>query len=152
MTVNSLMQKRSAIKPDTLIVGVDVAKFNHVARTLVPEPEINSAPGAKFGLITYGSSKEPVREARALLEQEDGVKTDLLRLRALPLTQSAIDFIENHEKVYVIEANRDGQMRQILSATLPTLAPRFRSAAHGDGMPLTARWIKETILAQEEKA
>jgi 2-oxoglutarate ferredoxin oxidoreductase subunit alpha len=107
--------------------------------------------GAKVGLITYGSSEAATREARVMLDQAGGLKTDLLRIRALPYSEEVIDFIKNHERVYIIEANRDGQMRQILSATLPEQAPRLRSAAHSDGLPLTARWVKETILAQEEK-
>ncbi|HVM71085.1 MAG TPA: hypothetical protein VMT91_04960, partial [Anaerolineales bacterium] len=62
------------------------------------------------------------------------------------------DFVKKFDRIYIVEANRDGQMRQILSATMPEQAPKFRSAAHSDGLPLTARWVKETILAQEEKA
>ena len=121
------------------------------ARSLVPKPLIEKMDGAKVGLITYGSSEAATREARVMLDQAGGLKTDLLRIRALPYTEEVIDFIKNHERVYIIEANRDGQMRQILSATLPEQAPRLRSAAHSDGLPLTARWVKESILAQEEK-
>ena len=121
------------------------------ARSLVPKPLIEKVDGAKVGLITYGSSEAATREARVMLEQAGALKTDLLRIRALPYSEEVIDFIKNHERVYIIEANRDGQMRQILSATLPEQAPRLRSAAHSDGLPLTARWVKESILAQEEK-
>jgi 2-oxoglutarate ferredoxin oxidoreductase subunit alpha len=121
------------------------------SRTLVPKPLIEKTPGAKVGLITYGSSEAAVREARILLKQAGGLKTDLLRIRALPCTQEVFDFINKHERTYIIEANRDGQMRQILSAIIPDQAPRLRSAAHSDGLPLTARWVKESILAQEEK-
>jgi 2-oxoglutarate ferredoxin oxidoreductase subunit alpha len=121
------------------------------SRTLVPKPLIEKTPGAKVGLITYGSSEAAVREARILLKKAGGLKTDLLRIRALPCTPEVFDFINKHERTYIIEANRDGQMRQILSATIPDQAPRLRSAAHSDGLPLTARWVKESILAQEEK-
>jgi 2-oxoglutarate ferredoxin oxidoreductase subunit alpha len=121
------------------------------SRTLVPKPLMEKTPGAKVGLITYGSSEAAVREARILLKQAGGLKTDLLRIRALPCTQEVFDFIIKHERTYIIEANRDGQMRQILSAIIPDQAPRLRSAAHSDGLPLTARWVKESILAQEEK-
>jgi 2-oxoglutarate ferredoxin oxidoreductase subunit alpha len=74
-----------------------------------------------------------------------------MRMRSLPCTQTVFDFIKNHDRIYIIEANRDGQMCQILSGIMPEQAPKFRSAAHSDGLSLTARWIKETILAQEEK-
>ena len=120
------------------------------ARSLVPKPIISKTAGAKIGLITYGSSEAAAREARAMLKS-GGLKTDFLRIRALPCTDEVLDFIKKHERVYIIEANRDGQMRQILSATMPELAPKLRSAAHSDGLPLTARWVKEAILAQEEK-
>jgi 2-oxoglutarate ferredoxin oxidoreductase subunit alpha len=121
------------------------------ARSLVPEPAIEKTTGAKVGLLTYGSSEAAVREARALLKRAAGLKTDFLRMRALPSTNDVIDFIQKHERIYIVEANRDGQMRQILTATMPDQAPKLRSAAHSDGLPLTARWVKETILAQEEE-
>ena len=91
-----------------------------------------------------------MHEARALLNQVGGPKTDLMRMRALPCTQEVFDFVKKHERIYIIEANRDGQMRQILSGIMPEQAPKLRSAAHSDGLPLTARWVKETILAQEK--
>ena len=72
-------------------------------------------------------------------------------MRALPCTQEVFDFVKKHERVYIIEANRDSQMRQILSATIPDQAPKLRSVAHSDGLSLTAKWVKENILAQEEK-
>jgi 2-oxoglutarate/2-oxoacid ferredoxin oxidoreductase subunit alpha len=121
------------------------------ARSLVPEPVIEKTPSAKVGLLTYGSSEAAVREARDMLKKTGSLKTDFLRMRALPATKKVVEFIKKHERVYVVEANRDGQMRQILSATMPDQAPKIRLAAHSDGLPLTARWIKETILAQEEK-
>jgi 2-oxoglutarate/2-oxoacid ferredoxin oxidoreductase subunit alpha len=121
------------------------------ARSLVPKPVQEKTPGAEVGLITYGSSEAATREARALLKQAGGLKTDLLRMRALPCTREVFDFVKKHERIYIIEANRDGQMREILSAVMSDQAPKLRSAAHSDGLPLTARWVKETILAQEEK-
>ncbi len=120
------------------------------ANLLVPKPAIEKTTGAKVGLLTYGSCEAAVREARVMLKQAGGPKTDFLRMRALPSTKEVFDFINKHERVYIVEANRDGQMRQILSAIMPDQAPKLRSAAHSDGLPLTARWIKETIFAQEE--
>jgi 2-oxoglutarate/2-oxoacid ferredoxin oxidoreductase subunit alpha len=121
------------------------------ARRLVPKPVIKKTAGAKVGLLTYGSNESAVLEARTLIRKQAGINTDYLRVRALPCTREVIDFIGKHERTYVVEANRDGQMRQILSATLPEQAARLRAAAHNDGLPLTAKWILETILAHEEK-
>ncbi len=121
------------------------------ARTLVPKPIIEAAKGATIGIIAYGSTEPAVKEARALLKEAGGPKTAFLRLRALPCTVEVQNFIKKYERIYIVEANRDGQLRQILSAVLPDQAPRFRPVCHSDGLPLTAKWVKETILVQEEK-
>jgi 2-oxoglutarate/2-oxoacid ferredoxin oxidoreductase subunit alpha len=121
------------------------------ARALVPKPVISSMKGAGIGIIAYGSTEAAVDEARGLLKKEEGLKSDFLRMRALPCTNEVFNFIKKHEHIYIVEANRDGQLRQILSTVMPDQAARFRPAAHNDGLPLTARWIKEVILAQEEK-
>jgi 2-oxoglutarate ferredoxin oxidoreductase subunit alpha len=126
-------------------------KKYETARTLVPKPIIKAAKGATVGIIAYGSTEPAVEEARALLKQAGGPKTAFLRLRSLPCTVEVQNFIKKYEHIYIVEANRDGQLRQILSAVLPDHAPSFRSACHSDGLPLTAKWVKETILAQEEK-
>jgi 2-oxoglutarate/2-oxoacid ferredoxin oxidoreductase subunit alpha len=121
------------------------------ACTLVPKPVIKTAAGASIGIIAYGSTEPAVEEALTRLEQTGGPNPSFLRLRALPCTSEVQDFVSAYERIYVVEANRDGQLRQILSATFPEQAPKFRSACHSDGLPITARWIKETILAQENK-
>jgi 2-oxoglutarate ferredoxin oxidoreductase subunit alpha len=121
------------------------------ARTLVPAPVIEEAADAEAGIIAYGSTEAAVEEARVLLEQAGGPKTSFLRLRALPCTPEVPAFIQKYDRVYVVEANRDGQLRQILSAAMPEQAPKLRSVCHSDGLPLTARWIKDAILAQEVK-
>jgi 2-oxoglutarate ferredoxin oxidoreductase subunit alpha len=121
------------------------------ARTLVPKPVIEKTKGATIGIIAYGSTTPAVEEARVLLKQDDGPKSDVLRMRAMPCSAEVYEFVKKHERIYVVEANRDGQLREILSATMPDQAGKFRSAAHADGLPLTAKWVKDTILAQEEK-
>ncbi len=120
------------------------------ARTLVPEPIIEVEEGATIGIIAYGSTEPAVEEARALLKQAGNLKTAFLRLRAFPCTNEVQDFIKKYNPIYIVEANRDGQMRQILSAVMPELASKFRSACHSDGLPLTANWVKESILEQEK--
>ena len=107
--------------------------------------------GAGIGIIAFGSTEAAVEEARVLLKRGKGLKSNFLRLRALPCSAEVHKFIQSHERIYVVEANRDGQLRQILSAVMPDQASKFRSAAHYDGLPLTAKWIEETILSQEEE-
>jgi 2-oxoglutarate ferredoxin oxidoreductase subunit alpha len=122
------------------------------ARTLVPGPVIQKTRGATVGIIAFGSTEAAVQETRSLLKQEKGLATDFMRLRALPCSKEAFDFIKKHERVYVVEANRDGQMRQILTMVVPPeQTAKLRSVCHSDGLPLTAGWVKDAILAQEEK-
>ncbi len=123
-------------------------KFN-TAREMVPGPIIDETPGAKVGIIAYGTTKFAIDEARDRLAA-DGMQTSFMRLRALPINQQVREFIAHHEKIYVIELNRDGQMHTILQTEVPGMATKLVSLAHLDGMPLTARWIVEAI-AEEQK-
>ncbi|MCA9979810.1 MAG: 2-oxoacid:acceptor oxidoreductase subunit alpha [Anaerolineales bacterium] len=127
-----------------------VRKFD-TARNLVPAPVVDKQEGAKFGIIAYGTTRYAIDEARDRLAQQ-GIATDFMRLRALPINGEVRQFVEEHDYVYVIEMNRDGQAHMILTTELPDLATKMVSVAFMDGMPLTARWVVETLLALEEKA
>jgi 2-oxoglutarate ferredoxin oxidoreductase subunit alpha len=120
------------------------------AQTLVPKPIVTDAEGAMIGIIAFGSTEPAILEAMVLLREAGGSRSAFLRLRALPCTKDVETFIMKYERLYIVEANRDGQLCQILSMLFPHLAPRFRSVCHGDGLPLAAAWIKENIMGQEE--
>lgn len=122
-------------------------KFN-TARQIVPAPIADEVDGAEIGIIAYGTTRYAIDEARDRLEAE-GIKTSFMRLRALPINEDVDAFINNHDRVYVIELNRDGQMHQILSLELPHQVPKMRSIAYLDGMPLTARFVVEAIQEKE---
>ncbi len=130
-------------------------KLEHAADSL-PAPMTWGNSQAKIGLLSYGSNDPAVQEARDLLLQA-GLEIDYLRLRALPIHSKVREFIASHERVYVIENNRDAQMWQILVQTCPEYATRLYRVAHIDGLPLTALWIKSQIsnfekpLLKEEK-
>lgn len=119
-----------------------------LTRPNLPQPDVHITRGAKIGMITYGSCTPAVEEACSLLHKR-GVNTSFLRIRAIPMSNKVKRFIEKHEKCYVIEANRDGQMKQIISLEFPNEAQKLRSACHTDGLPLTAEWIIRDILRQE---
>lgn len=119
------------------------------ARTLVPKPVIDERGGAEIGIIAAGSADPAVVEARDRLRKK-GIETSYLRLRALPIEESLRDFVANYDRVYVVELNHDGQLAQILRMELPEYATRFFSVAYCDGLPLTARYITEAILEQEQ--
>lgn len=116
------------------------------ARSYVPKPVVESVPGASIAFIAYGSTDPAVQEARSRL-QEQGIASDYLRLRASPFTPEVVEFIRNHERVYVVELNRDGQMHQLLTLETPESAGKMISLAHIDGLPLTARWVVNAVLA-----
>lgn len=116
----------------------------------LPKPVLITMPGAKIGILSSGSADPAVVEARDLLQKE-GVKTDYLRVRSLPFAPEMKDFFETHDKIYIVEINRDGQMLQLLKIDFPEYAVKMVKAAHMDGLPLTAKWVKEQILAREEK-
>jgi len=114
----------------------------------LPEPLITKMRGAKKGIIAFGSPDAAMVEALDYLKA-DGVKLDYLRLRSLPVSDQVLDFIRSHEKVYVLENNRDGQMHSILSLELPEKAQDLVSLAMIDGLPLNAEWIREAVLNEE---
>jgi 2-oxoglutarate ferredoxin oxidoreductase subunit alpha len=119
------------------------------ARTLVPEPIVDEVDGATVGLISLGSNDPAVKEARDRLSAA-GVKSSYLRLRALPVNQTVRDFIEKYDRIFVVESNYDGQLHKILVDASPLSAHKMVSAAKCNGLPLSARWITETVLANLE--
>jgi 2-oxoglutarate ferredoxin oxidoreductase subunit alpha len=127
-----------------------LARKYETAKQYVPAPIVQKMEGAKVGIITVGSADLAVQEARHYLAQE-GLPTDCMRVRAIPFNDEVEQFVSDHERIYVVEVNRDGQVRQLLTISMPQSCNKFYSVAHLDGMPLTARWVKETIQAQEGK-
>jgi 2-oxoglutarate ferredoxin oxidoreductase subunit alpha len=115
------------------------------ARQYVPSPVTDLVDDATVGIISLGSNDPAIAEARDRLTAA-GVKSSYLRLRALPLCSSVPEFIAKHERVFVVENNFDGQLYKILVNSAPTHAPKITSAAKCNGMPLSARWITDTIL------
>lgn len=120
------------------------------ARTLVPKPVIETMDGAEVGIISFGSTEPAIEEARQQLSKL-GLKSDYLRLRALPFSNEVADFVHDHERIYIVEMNRDGQLNQLLTLEYPHNSEKFISLAHLDGLPLTARWVRERIYAKEVK-
>jgi 2-oxoglutarate ferredoxin oxidoreductase subunit alpha len=120
------------------------------ARAHVPKPEVLRVDGAKVGLIAYGTSHWATGESRDQLLEETDVKTSYYRLRAYPFTDDLVKFIDAHERVYVIEQNRDAQLIQLMRLELsPDRIAKLRSVLHYNGLPIDARSITDDILAQE---
>ncbi len=145
-------EARYSEEPEVWVANLKRIKNKYeTAKQYIPKPVIKTVEGAKFGIIAYGSSDLAVEEARAILEREHGLKSDYLRLRAVPFTHEVSEFIANHERVYVVDLNRDGQMQQLLTIKHPEYATRLISIAYNDGLPPTARWVGSAILEKEEK-
>jgi 2-oxoglutarate ferredoxin oxidoreductase subunit alpha len=121
---------------------------HETAKQYLPPPVIETMENAHIGLIAYGSTDPAVQEARARLLEED-LPTDYLRITALPFVDEIKEFVRNHEKVYVIEMNRSGQMRQLLQLDIPDQALKLQSIRKDNGLPLSARWIKTALLEAE---
>jgi len=122
------------------------------ARSFVPRPEIVKGDKAKIGIIAYGTSHWGIIESRDQLRAEYGIQTDYLRLRAYPFTREVHEFIEQHDRVYVVEQNRDAQMLGLLKLDIkPELTPRLRSICHIHGLPLDARSVTDELMSMEGK-
>jgi 2-oxoglutarate ferredoxin oxidoreductase subunit alpha len=124
-------------------------KFDN-ARELLPKPVYREVEGAEIGLIAMGSTEPAVIEAQDKLEKA-GIKSDFMRIRALPFSEEVRKFIEAHDRNYVIELNRDGQLNQIMSMEYCDLTDRLISMAYIDGLPITADFILSFVSEKEQK-
>jgi 2-oxoglutarate ferredoxin oxidoreductase subunit alpha len=95
-------------------------------------------------VIYFGSTSAAMDEALDALEKQ-GVHLDTMRIRAFPFADSVMDFVNSHEQVFVIEQNRDAQMRMLLVNEGAIDPARFISILHYDGTPITARFITKEI-------
>jgi len=136
---------------DNWKAGLDrLAKKFETARKELPAPVISNK-GSDIGIIAFGSSDPAVEESRFQLEDELSIKTDYLRMRALPAHAQVKEFIEKHRVTYLVEQNRDAQMASILRAEWPEIATKIQSVLHYNGMPVNARFITDAVLNVEKK-
>ncbi|MBK9063186.1 MAG: 2-oxoacid:acceptor oxidoreductase subunit alpha [Acidobacteria bacterium] len=124
-------------------------KFD-TARTLVPKPEIQDRPGAVAGVLAYGTSHYGTAEGRDKLAAEFGVPLDYCRLRALPVGPETAAWIRRHERIYVVEQNRDSQLVTILRDEFPEIAARFVPIRQYNGLPLDATTVVEGVLSDRK--
>ena len=116
----------------------------------MPKPVVDTVRSAKIGFIGYGTSHWAIGESRDQLREETDVKTSYFRLRAYPFNDELVTFIDAHERVYVIEQNRDAQLLQLMKLELtPERQTKLRSVLHYNGLPIDARSITDDVLAQE---
>src|ERR1700704_960350 len=129
-----------------------INKKFETARSFVPRPEVVSDGKSKIGIIAFGTTHCAITESRDQLRNEHKVETDYLRLRAYPFTREIHDFIEQHDRIYVVEQNRDAQMATLLKLDIkPELTPRLRSICHIHGLPIDARSVTDDLMTMEGK-
>jgi len=115
------------------------------AKNYVPAPMLDSSEGgARFGVLHYGSTAAPMDEGIDMLRKQ-GVRIDVMRLRGFPFSREVDEFIASHEKVFVVEQNRDAQLRTLLMTENGASPDRLVPVLHYDGSPVTARYIARAI-------
>ena len=111
----------------------------------MPQPVVRKATHpTRVGVLYYGSTSPAMREALDVLGTQ-GVNLDAMRLRAFPFPDSVKQFIDEHDKVFVVEQNRDAQMHALLVNELSIDPAQMVKVLHYDGTPITARFISEAI-------
>ncbi|MBV6424908.1 MAG: hypothetical protein NAOJABEB_02722 [Steroidobacteraceae bacterium] len=130
-----------------IVVDRLVRKF-HTARSFVPRPVIEMAAGrTDVGIVAAGSSDGAVREALAVLAGM-GVSANYLRVRAFPFNDEVDRFLDSHRLVFVVEQNRDAQLRSLLTLETPVDKSKLRSLLHYSGLPISSSFIIEGVLAE----
>lgn len=130
--------------PDAYVRNMDrLVKKWETAATLVPKAEIHDR-GQKAGIIYYGTSALPMQEALDLLGAE-GIHLDQMRIRAFPFGAEVRSFIENHDVLFVVDQNRDGQMRQLLVNELGVDPARLVSIRYYGGLSISADHIQGKV-------
>ncbi len=127
-----------------------LARKFETAKTLVPKPIVEGSGREKVGIIAFGTSHWAIVESRDQLQRESEIETDYLRIRAFPFTQEVHDFVASHDRIYVVEQNRDAQLFNLLKIDLDAAeVVKLRSVLHFNGLPIDARTITSAIAPQE---
>ena len=138
-------------RPDDYVDNMDrLARKFDTARTRVPAPIVETNKKAKIGIIGYGTSHWAISESRDQLLEETKVDTSYLRVRAYPFTKELLSFVDAHERIYIVEQNRDAQLLMLMKLELsPEQISKLRSVLHYSGLPIDARSISDDLLSQE---
>ena len=117
------------------------------AATAVPKPEFVNAKGADIGIIALGGTRGAVLESSARLK-EQGIAADFMRIKGFPFGEEVLEFIKNHERVYVVEQNRDAQLKSMLVNELSVDPHSLISILDYAGLPLTANVVVKAVAGQ----
>lgn len=132
------------------------AMLNRIGRKLdrcvadLPQPIIRKGHDARIGIIGMGSTDPALIEAQDLLA-EAGVEVDYMRIRSVPVCDMEREFIASHERCYVLELNRDGQLCDILKLEISEYSQKLIHLSETGGLPMTAIWARDNIIAMEKQ-
>jgi 2-oxoglutarate ferredoxin oxidoreductase subunit alpha len=145
-TTKDQYAKYSEAGPDYIENMERLLRKLETAKEIVPQPIHRwNDPSARIGIIYYGSTSPAMDEAFEMLEKND-IKVDGLRIRAFPFSDKVNDFITSHEQIFIVEQNRDGQMRSLLINECDLPPSLLTPILHYDGTPITAKFIASSIL------
>ncbi len=119
------------------------------AKQMAPKPILSEMEGAEIGIIAFGSTHQAIPEVQDLLLQKE-IKTSYLRIRSIPFDESIKSFLEKYKKIYIVENNRDGQVKDLLLLEFTQFYEKMISIAKVDGLPLIASWIYDAIFEMEK--
>jgi len=128
-----------------------LARKYETAKQYVPKPVVDRRKEAKIGFIAYGTTDFAIEESRHQLARERNLTTSYFRLRALPFTAELRKFVAEHERVYVVEQNRDGQMGDLIRLDVGDDQKKIRKILHYSGLPIDARFITEAVIELEAR-
>lgn len=120
------------------------------ARKLVPEPEIEYAKFNKTAIISLGSCDGAIKEAMIILKSKN-IGLNYCRIKSFPISDSVRDFVDKHDQIYVVEQNRDAQLRSLLMLDAGILQTKLEPMLHYNGLPLDASFIVDRVLAEMAK-
>jgi 2-oxoglutarate ferredoxin oxidoreductase subunit alpha len=124
-------------------------KFEN-ARKLVPAPVVVKDGTSQVGILAFGTTDFALRESLDQIKKELGKDVDYMRIRAYPFAHEIHDFVASHDRVYVVEQNRDAQLASLLKLDLPAdQVVKLRSILHYNGLPIDARTITEEFVTKE---
>jgi 2-oxoglutarate ferredoxin oxidoreductase subunit alpha len=118
-------------------------KFD-TAKELVPAPEVHASDKCRTGFLTIGSCDNAVKEARAMLA-ESGVHTNYLRVKGFPFGKEVQDYLDSHDRIYVVEQNRDAQLRSLLMLETRVDPNKLVPVLHYDGLPILAKTVVDGV-------
>jgi len=138
-------------RPEEYVVVMErLSRKFESARKLLPAPIAVKNGSSKIGFLAYGTTDFALRESMDQIKKEYGKDVDYMRIRAFPFAHEIHDFVASHERVYVVEQDRDGQLASLLKLDLPAeQVVKLRTILHYNGLPIDARTITEEFAAKE---